>query len=159
MKLKKFEEFVNEEISNEFIDKGIANAKETGRNVSQPYSDILRRKNQDNKSSRFHNGMQKMAEELNTTFIGIVEAKVSNQDVLMIPFKGRSYQVTYLGYNDKMMFFINGNETSILKGVDMIGNEKDPEGKVTFFNFLSSLFKKYIPESKYGDRRIWSSLS
>jgi len=156
--VRKFEDFINEEISDEYIDKGVAKAKEAGRTVSEPYSNVLKKKNIESKKDRTLAGMRSLITELNETFKDIVDAKVQSMDVFVIIFKGQNYQLTYIGNEDKLIFFVQGNQNKMSKALETIGSLSDSTKKVTFFNYLSSLFKKYIPESKYADRRVWSTL-
>jgi len=167
--IKNFDEFLNEEISDEFLNKSIDNAKEKGRNISKGYEDSLRNKHKILKDRNINNSnktpnntdedFEKLSYEIEKN-IDDKKYKIGNYDNLI-------FTVSYYNRNLKFMFSdaINDTMIKLLYNVDddslklLINDDIKPISTlIDIYSFLIGIFKKYIPESKYSDRKVWSNL-
>lgn len=173
---------VTEEISDEFITKNLNDAREKGRAISPGYEQNVRIKNANlNKEEEKRVGQrkhedrlkkagetQKIVSEINNEYMNDdTTYKIESMDNLkfetryfpdsnLIAF-GFSLKNTLLY---KIDYKIDEDKISFIKRI----KEEEPfrsqplSDIMVYIPFISKIFKKYFPESKYADRRIWSSL-
>lgn len=167
MKLKKFEQFINEEISDEFLNKSINNAREKGRIISKGYEDSLRSKHSmlkdkninTNKSKKLTDeDIEKLSYEIDKSVDNNAKFKIGSYDNLI-------FTISYYNRNLKFMFNDNDNMFKLKYNVDndtlnleVDGDEKPISTIMDVYSFLINIFKKYIPQSKYANRKNWSNL-
>ena len=168
------------EISDFELQKKIAKAKEEGRKISPEYEKNLWAKQSKNKDAdterkreklreeraQAYKKREKMVEELQP----ILEKKVWKMNEEDVTFRyiaardnGIAFTISttsdkktkgYLLYKDVQDDLILYNATGS-NDTDRVSIQKISDA----FGMLTQIFKKYYPESKYADRKIWSSLS
>lgn len=178
--IKSFESFVNEEVTDSYLRDKIAKAKEGGRQISSGYEEELhkRRNILDTANNRRESEKQRIEQEKKWREFQVnVEAiqtalngKIFNVDGLPM----KVIQVRSL-VGPRMEIHLKPNETdrfdrivvSYYSNDDMKAHIYDnnnsyndfPMSRLSeLFGTLTQIFKKYFPESKFADRKIYSAL-
>jgi hypothetical protein len=177
--IKSFEYFVNEEISDTYLNKQIDKAGQEGRKVSPEYRQNLKSKNDqlryadDQRKEKAAGEEREKKNRKIQNVVDILNGKLDNR-VWNISNYGELF-VKANAYNGMISFgFINKDGVAVIiancnierDNIEVYDIEKDTQRKTIisiqriepFFIELQKMFREYFPESRYADRKIWSSL-
>ena len=181
--ISNFEEFakVNEEISDDYLTGKIDKAKESGRQISPGYetelykkkgllNDADRSREIENKKQAEENKFRKM-QEVADEVASSLKGKTFNIDGLQFKVTG-----TRVAGGPSMEIHLQPTETNRIDRIVITYEQKPDDIKAyiyvetepgkkfpiarlsEIFGTLTQVFRKYLPESKFVDRKIWSAL-
>lgn len=180
--IKNFDDFkkITEEISDEYLTKSIAGAREKGRVISPGYEQNLKKKKEELNKADDTRKQEEFTKNINKRLDYL---KQITNDIYEM-FDNKTYNIgkhTDLKFNyvyftdgagfefsfskDRVIFFkliykFNDDSLLFLGRNDSAGQFVDQSlsNLINLFPQLSKFYKTYFPQSKYADRRIWSSL-
>lgn len=178
--IKTFEDFINEEISDEYLKKQLNKARtEDGRQITPGYEASLRDKQSNLKKNdadrqrlAYREKMEKLYQELtvitNTLNDRFKEQKWNIYDmnlsvsVSVRDAKNLDFMFIKEGSQKQAIFkFVYATDVDILYPYKYDTNgikETSFQDANSFFPELIKIFREFFPQSKYADRKIWSGL-
>lgn len=178
--IKTFVDFINEEISDDYLDKQIDKARsQDKRYISQGYEQNLRSKQntlKDADNQRQEKAASEAREQKNRKLANISD--ILNNKLENKTWNLGNYGDTFVKVipgNGMLRFdFMNSTGAKALEvqcnierdNIEVYDIEKDTNRKSIisiqrveqFFVELQKMYREYFPESRYADRKIWSSL-
>jgi len=177
--IKSFLDFVNEEISDEYLNKQLDKANQEGRKISTEYrSNILSKQNKlkyDDNERQVKSAVE-AREQKNKKLVSISDTlndRLGNRSFTFGNYGETIVKVT-AGSGMLRFDFSNSNGDRILEIdcnierdiIEVFEIEKDTNRKTiisvqrveSFFTELQKMYREFFPESNYANRKIWSSL-
>lgn len=163
MKAKLVRESLNE-ISTEYIKKKVKDAKRAGRRISRNYRDnlidkeedtlsFIKKKNYTDEKSNLYLFAQEISNTINTNLEKIYSYFNTEDSIANIYFK--SCALYYYPNKDELLISTEYSDPHKFS-IDLLSVfETEAETSITT---LSKIFQKYFPNSKYSDRKYWSSI-